>query len=98
MIDLAALRALAERQRSFHPFAEVTIEAGDLLALVEATEALGRMLDPSWWREEVDANGEYTTSRPRGYYECVGEIRAALSPFRPQLDDIERYGPFEETP
>lgn len=39
---------------------------------------LNEMLDPAWWREEVDVNGEYTTTRARGYYDVAPEIRAIL--------------------
>jgi hypothetical protein len=42
-------------------------------------ELLTQMLDPAWWREEVDANGEYTTTRERGYYDVVGEIKDTLA-------------------
>lgn len=70
-VDFADMRACVEERGGLLMPHECSV-------LLNCADLLVRMLDPAWWREEVDSNGEYTTSRTRGYYEVVGDIKAVL--------------------
>jgi hypothetical protein len=79
--------SLKDARREAEKAVEAAGNAEESLAVAEARlqaakhalRLLEAMRDPAWWRETVDVNGEYETTRARGYYEVIGDIEAALS-------------------